>query len=144
MARGVNKVILIGRLGQDPESRFSADGTQVANFSLATSEVWKDKLGEKQEKTEWHRCVAWRKTAELIVQYTQKGSMLYVEGKLQTRSWDDKDGVKRYTTEIVINTIEFLSSKDDAGGSGGSQQGPQGGEYELPPSTSGDEDDLPF
>ena len=95
----INKVILIGRLGRDPEIRYTPNGDAVANFSIATSENWKDKnTGEKKEKTEWHRLVAFRRRAEIIGEYLTKGSLIYIEGKLQTREWDDKEGVKRYTT----------------------------------------------
>lgn len=105
---GVNKVILIGNLGRDPELRYTPDGTPVANFSIATSDTWTDKATkEKREKTEWHRIVAWRRLAEICDEYLSKGRQVYVEGKLQTRSWE-KDGVKRYTTEIVASSVQFL------------------------------------
>ena len=108
MKRGVNKVILLGVLGQDPESRFTGSGDQVTNISLATSESWKDKnTGEQKEVTEWHRCVAYKKAAELISQYCKKGSKIYLEGRLQTRSWD-RDGQKHYTTEIIIEEFQFV------------------------------------
>jgi single-strand DNA-binding protein len=106
----VNKVILLGRLGQDPEMKSTPSGMSVCNFSLATSENWKDKSGQKQEKTEWHRLVAWGKQAELCHQYLAKGRQVYVEGKLQTRSWDDKNGQKRYTTEVLVSSIQFIGS----------------------------------
>jgi len=106
---GVNKVILIGNLAADPELKTISDSATVANFSIATSENWTDKSGEKQEKTEWHRIVAWNKTAELCSKYLSKGKKVYIEGKLQTRSWEDKDGIKKYTTEIVANSVQFLS-----------------------------------
>src|SRR4051812_34347838 len=104
----VNKVLLIGRLGNNPEIRYTNTGTAVANFNLATSESWNDKQGQKQERTEWHRVVVWGKLAELCEKYLAKGRQCFVEGRLQTRSWDDKDGNKRYTTEIVANTVQFL------------------------------------
>lgn len=107
---GVNKAIILGRLGKDPEVRHLENGTTVANFSVATSETWKDKNGEKQENTEWHNCVAWKKTAEIIEKYIKKGDQIYIEGKLQTRSWE-KDGDTRYITEIVINNLVMLGSK---------------------------------
>lgn len=111
---GVNKVILIGNLGNDPEVRYTPDGTAVANFSIATSDEWKDKnTGEKKERTEWHRIVAWRKLGEICGQYLSKGRQVYVEGKLQTRSWE-KDGVTRYTTEILASDVRFLGTKDSA------------------------------
>jgi single-strand DNA-binding protein len=109
---GVNKVIIVGRLGQDPEVKVLENGNTVANLSVATSETWKDKQGEKQEKTEWHRLVAFGKTGELVGEYLKKGSQAYFEGKLQTRSWD-KDGEKRYTTEVVVNQVQFLSKKSE-------------------------------
>jgi len=104
----VNKVLLIGRLGNNPEIRYTNTGTAVANFNLATSESWNDKTGQKQERTEWHRVVVWGKLAELCEKYLAKGRQCFVEGRLQTRSWDDKDGNKRYTTEIVANIVQFL------------------------------------
>lgn len=104
----VNKVILLGRLGQDPELKYTPGGAAVCNFSVATTESWTDKQGQKQEKTEWHRIVVWGKLAELCNQYLAKGRQAFVEGRLQTRSWDDKDGSKRYTTEIMANTVQFI------------------------------------
>jgi single-strand DNA-binding protein len=104
----VNKVILLGRLGQDPELKYTPGGAAVCNFSMATTESWTDKQGQKQEKTEWHRIVVWGKLAELCNQYLSKGRQAFVEGRLQTRSWDDKDGSKRYTTEILANTVQFI------------------------------------
>ena len=114
----VNKVILVGRLGKDPEIRHTNGGDSVATFSLATSESWKDRGGDKQEKTEWHNIVAWRKLADLANEYLRKGQQLYIEGKLQTREWEDRDGGKRRTTEIVANQLVFLGS----GGNGGSRR----------------------
>ena len=114
MSRGcVNKVVLIGNLGADPEVRFTPSGVQVVSLTLATSESWNDKNGERQERTEWHRLVLWRKLAEIADQFLKKGSKIYVEGKLQTRSWDDQKGQKRYVTEVVVNNLEML---DGAGG----------------------------
>ncbi len=107
---GVNKVMLIGRLGQDPEVRYTTSGGAVANFSLATSENWTDKNGQKQERTEWHKVVVWGKVAELCGQYLSKGRQAFIEGRLQTREWMDKEGQKRYTTEIVAQTVQFLGS----------------------------------
>ena len=109
MGRGVNKVILIGHLGADPEVRYTANGTAVAKFNLATSESYTDKDGNRQDKTEWHRIVAWRKLAEICGQYLTKGRLIYVEGSLQTSSWE-KDGVKRYTTEIIARDMQILDS----------------------------------
>jgi single-strand DNA-binding protein len=114
--RSLNKVTLIGNLGQDPEVKYMQNGDAVASFSLATSESWKDKTsGEQVEKTEWHRCVAWRKLGEIVGQYARKGQKLYVEGKLQTRKWTDKEGQERYTTEIQVNDIILLSAKGEGG-----------------------------
>ena len=111
---GINKVILIGNLGRDPEVRYTPDGTAVANFSIATSDEWTDKAtNEKKERTEWHRIVAFGRLGEICGEYLSKGRQVYIEGKLQTRSWE-KDGVTRYTTEIVAFTVQFLGSKDSA------------------------------
>ncbi|SPD74753.1 Single-stranded DNA-binding protein [uncultured Desulfobacterium sp.] len=113
---GVNKVILVGKLGRDPEVRYTPSGVTVAQFSIATSDEWKDKdTGEKQERTEWHRIVAWRRLGEICGEYLKKGSQVYVEGKLQTRQWEDRDGVKRYTTEIVAQNMQMLSPVNKAG-----------------------------
>ena len=109
----VNKVILVGRLGVDPELKSLDGGQSVCNMSIATSESWKDKEGNKQEKTEWHRCTAWGKTAELCGQYLKKGREVYIEGKLQTRKYE-KDGVEKYATDIVVSTVQFLGGKNDA------------------------------
>ncbi len=107
---GVNKVIIVGNLGKDPELRHTPQGQAVANFPVATSESWNDKGGQKQERTEWHRIVVWGKQAELCSKYLTKGRKAYIEGRLQTRAWDDKEGQKRYTTEIIANTVQFLDS----------------------------------
>jgi single-strand DNA-binding protein len=120
MARGVNKVILVGNLGRDPEVRYSPNGQAVANATLATSESWKDKTsGEKQERTEWHRVVFFGRLAEIAGEYLKKGAQIYVEGRLQTRKWQDKDGHERYTTEIVANEMQMLGSRGGAGAPGG-------------------------
>ncbi len=116
---GINKVILIGHLGKDPEMRQASSGDAIANFSIATSEEWKDKTtGEKKQKTEWHRIIAFKRLAEICGEYLSKGSQVYVEGRLQTRSWEDKEGVKKYTTEIIASTVQFLGGKDSASSSG--------------------------
>jgi single-strand DNA-binding protein len=116
MARGVNKVILVGNLGRDPEVRYSPSGQAVANVTLATSESWKDKTtGEKQERTEWHRIVFFGRLAEIAGEYLKKGAQIYIEGRLQTRKWQDKDGNDRYTTEIVANDMQMLGSRSGAG-----------------------------
>ena len=111
----VNKVILIGRLGKDPETRYMTSGEAVTNATLATSENWKDKSGEKQEKTEWHNLVFYRRLAEIAGEYLKKGSQIYVEGKLQTRKWQTKEGQDRYTTEIVVNEMTMLGGKSTGG-----------------------------
>ena len=145
---GVNKVILIGNLGNDPDMRYMPNGEPVANISIATSETWNDKnTGEKRERTEWHRVVAYRKTAEIIGQYTRKGSKLYVEGKLQTRKWTDNNGVDRYTTEIIADSVQLLDSRrdDQDGQQGYQQQGyqqQQRQQHNPPPQQ--DFDDVPF
>ena len=125
---GLNKVMLIGRLGRDPEIRYSQGGTAVVNFSIATSEQWTDKnTGERQEKTEWHRIVVFGKQAETCERYLSKGRQIYVEGRLQTRSWE-KDGQTHYTTEIVVSNFQFLGDRSDNQGGGGYQN--QGGGYQ--------------
>ena len=113
MNKGVNLVILVGNLGQDPEVRYMPNGNAVANFTVATSESWQDQQGQKQERTEWHRIVMYRKLAEIAGQYLRKGSKVYLEGKLQTREWQDQQGQKRYTTEIVADEMQMLDSKQD-------------------------------
>lgn len=124
----VNKAILVGRLGRDPETRYTSGGQAVANFTLATDETYKDRSGERQKRTEWHRIVLWGKLAEITQQYLKKGMLVYVEGRIQTRQWEDKrDGQKRSTTEIVANTMRMLGSRGEgapaAGGGGGSSMG---------------------
>ena len=125
MARGLNKVMLVGNLGADPEMRYTAKGSAVANVNLATAEAWRDRdSGEQQERTEWHRLVFFGRLAEIAGEYLRKGSQVYVEGRLQTRKWQDRDGNDRYTTEIVVNDMQMLGSR---GGSGGAAAGPQPG-----------------
>ena len=138
----VNKVILIGNLGRDPELRFTRDGQGVANFTLATNERWRDKEGNNQERTELHRIVVWGKQAENCAQYLQKGRSVYVEGRLQTREWEDKEGQKRRTTEIVAQTVQFLGSR----GSGSGGPPPGGGERDPGPSAPAGPggDEIPF
>ena len=142
---GINKVILIGNLGNDPEVRYTPSGDAVANFSIATSEEWKDKTtGEKKERTEWHRIVAWRRLGEICGEYLSKGRQVYVEGRIQTNAWEDKEGNKRYTTEILANTVQFLGGRDSAGP--GRSDSPPVPEFPGTPATgsgSGD-DDIPF
>lgn len=127
MARGINKVILIGNLGDDPDIRFTGQGAAVANLSLATSEAWKDKnTGQQQEKTEWHRVVIFGKLAEIAQQYLNKGSKIYIEGKLQTRKWQGQDGQDRYTTEVVVDPFNGqLQMLDSAGGNSGDKRAEQ-------------------
>ncbi len=144
--RGVNKVILIGNLGKDPEVRYMPNGNAVANVTLATSESWKDKnTGETQERTEWHRVVFFRRLAEIVGEYLKKGSKIYIEGKLQTRKWQDQNGQDRYTTEIVAEQMQMLDSRG-AGGSAAFAQGGGQDQAAPPPSgpDSGFDDDIPF
>lgn len=119
---GVNKVIIVGRLGQDPEMKAVGQGATVTRISVATSENWVDKSGQKQERTEWHRVVVWGKLAEICGKYLAKGRQVYVEGRLQTRSWED-NGQKKYSTEIVASTVQFLGSNAEAGASAGDSKG---------------------
>ena len=152
MARGINKAIIVGNLGRDPEVRYTSNGNAIANITVATTESWKDKQsGERQEKTEWHRVVFFGRLAEIAGEYLKKGSQVYIEGRLQTRKWEDKSGQERYTTEIVASEMQMLGSRgggaseasdDDyssearsaAGSSGG---GTSGGDPDL-------DDDIPF
>ncbi len=123
MSRGINKVILIGNLGADPEMRYTQSSTAIANLSIATSESWKDKqTGEQREQTEWHRVVCFRRLAEIAGEYLKKGSKVYIEGKLQTRKWQGQDGQDRYTTEIVCNELQMLDGRGGSSGYGGGQQ----------------------
>ena len=108
---GVNKVILLGRVGQDPEMRYTENGTAIANFSVATSEQWKNKDGKKKEKTEWHKVVAWKRLGEICGEYLNKGSQVYIEGRIETRNWEGKDGKKRYTTEVIVKDMQMLGGK---------------------------------
>jgi single-strand DNA-binding protein len=115
----VNKAILVGRLGRDPETRFTSGGQAVCNFTMATDETYKDRNGERQKRTEWHRIVLWGKLAELAQQYLKKGSLVFIEGRIQTRQWDDREGQKRNTTEIVGTGMRFLGGRGDGGASSG-------------------------
>lgn len=170
-SRGINKVILVGNVGQDPETRYMPNGGAVTNLSIATSETWKDKnSGEQQEKTEWHRVVFYQRLAEIVAEYVKKGSKLYIEGRLQTRSWD-KDGQKHYATEIIANEMQMLDGRgegrsgdgrsegrpmgDPEGGRGGYQGGAAGGAAprqssqrqpapQPAPEVSSFDDDIPF
>jgi len=119
----VNKVILVGRLGRDPETRYTGSGQAVANFTMATDESYKDRNGERQKRTEWHRITAWGKLAEICQQYLKKGTMVYIEGRIQSREWQDKEGQKRTSYDIVANTMKMLSSRADAAAAGGGMGG---------------------
>ena len=137
MARGINKVIIVGNLGNDPEVRYANNGNAIANLSLATSETWKDKnTGENQEKTEWHRVVMFGRLGEIAGEYLKKGSQIYIEGKLQTRKWQDQQGQDRYSTEIVANEMQMLGGRGEMGAGGGSyapsgqKQQPAGGGFQ--------------
>jgi len=141
-SRSLNKVMLIGNLGKDPEIRFIPSGTAVANFSVATTESWTGKDGNKEEKTEWHKIVAWGKLAEIINQYLSKGRQVYLEGRLQTREWEDRDGNKRWTTEIVANQMIMLGGRGESD-TGGRSTGSTKAE-EPPPDDNAPEDDIPF
>jgi len=151
----VNKVIVLGRLGQDPELKYTPSGAAVCNFTLATSESWQGKDGQKQERTEWHRVVVWGKLAELCNQYLAKGRQAFVEGRLQTRSWDDKDGNKRYTTEINATTVQFIGGQAQAGSNnysqnnnsnnfGGAQAQEESQDYNIATDANFASDDIPF
>lgn len=139
----VNKVIIIGNLGNDPEVRYTQGGTAVANFNVATNEVWNNKEGNREERTEWHRIVCWNKTAELCGEYLSKGRPVYIEGRLQTREWEDKEGKKRTTTEIVAQTVKFLGNRNEGEGrSTGKKAAAGGGLPAAEPIAV--EDDIPF
>ena len=158
----LNKVILIGNLGADPEIRYTQNSTAVANISIATTERWKDKqTGQPKEETEWHRCVAYRRQAEIAGEYLKKGSKVYIEGRLKTRKWTGQDNVERYTTEIVINELKMLDSRQDAGAraqqAGQNQQGYQPNQQQaqqqrtqnsappaFDPNSQDYDDDIPF
>jgi len=148
MARGVNKVILIGNLGRDPEVRYTPNGNPVASVPVATSETWKDKnTGEPQERTEWHRVVFFGRLAEIVGEYLKKGGRVYIEGSLRTRKWQDQSGQDRYTTEIVANEMQMLDSRNNGQGApaetpAASEGAPAGGAQSSP--DEGFEDDIPF
>lgn len=163
MAKGINKVILIGNLGQDPETRYAPSGTAITNINLATSDTWKDKQsGQMQERTEWHRVIFFNRLAEVAGEYLRKGSKVYLEGRLQTRKWQDQNGQDRYTTEIVANEMQMLDSRGDSMGGGQnyaqsnagqsaprpapSQGSGQQGPSSPPPAPDMDsfDDDIPF
>ncbi len=153
MARSVNKVILIGHLGKDPEVKYTPSGTPVAKFTLATNERFKDKDGNWQDRTEWHNITAWQRTAEIVGEYCKKGSQVYIEGRLRTDSWDDKEsGQKRYRTEIVVNDLVLLGGRGEAGEGGGRSRGASASsnmdqrvpEHETAPSGPITDEDIPF
>lgn len=159
LAMSVNKVILVGRLGRDPETRYTSGGQAVANFTLATDESFKSRTGERQKRTEWHRIVLWGKLAEITQQYLKKGMLVYVEGRLQTRQWEDKrDGQKRQTTEIVANVMRMLTSRAEGAAAGAGAEGGMGhgrapdadfdiassGPEEGAPSPEISDEDIPF
>lgn len=137
----VNRVILIGNVGQDPEIRHLDSGVSVANFTLATNESYKDKAGEKVTQTEWHRVVLWRGLAEVAEKFVKKGELLYIEGRLRTRSWDDKDGIKRYTTEVFGDTMKMLGRKTDQGADKATEGAMESDTADLGVTEN---DDLPF
>jgi single-strand DNA-binding protein len=150
----VNKVILVGRLGRDPETRYTSSGQAVCNFTLATDETYKDRAGERQKRTEWHRIVVWAKQAEIAQQYLRKGSLVYLEGRIQTRQWDDREGQKRTTTEIVATNFRMLGGRGDAtaaAAGAGAGAGTDADVQSQPSSTSEDvagpepsDEDIPF
>lgn len=142
--RSLNKVMLIGNLGRDPEVRYTTGGKAIANFTLATNEIWQDKDGNQQKHTEWHRIVAWGKLGEICGEYLSRGKTVYIEGRIQTREWEDKDGNKRTTTEIVATDMIILSAREEEGDSRNSVGGGKTEKGELPPPTDVPEDDIPF
>jgi single-strand DNA-binding protein len=160
MARGVNKVILVGNLGKDPESRYMPNGKAVTNFSVATTDSWKDKqTGEQREQTEWHNIVMYERLAEVAAEYLKKGSQVYIEGRLRTRKWQDKEGRDRYTTEVIANDMQMLGSRQGSGGGGSpgggggdfsrgrdapSQAAPASAGARAPAEESPFDDDIPF
>ena len=152
MARGINKVILVGNLGKDPETRYMPSGKAVTNFSIATSESWKDKqTGEQKEQTEWHNIVMYDRLAEIAAEYLRKGSQVYVEGRLRTRKWQDKEGRDRYTTEIIANEMQMLGGRGGAGGGVGTESraeprpaAPAAERGAAAPARDEFDDDIPF
>src|ERR1700729_3569250 len=144
----VNKMILVGRLGKDPETRYTSGGQAVCNFSMATDETFKDRAGERQKRTEWHKIVVWGKQAEIAQKYLHKGSLIYVEGRIQTRQWDDREGQKRTSVEIVANNFRMLGSRREGSGGGSSMsqaepEAPGSAAEDLQPAEVSDED-IPF
>lgn len=151
---GVNKAIIVGNLGREPELRYTQGGSPVCQLSIATTRAYTNKNNDRVEETEWHRVVVWGKSAEHCNTYLDKGRQVYVEGRIQTRSYEDKEGIKRYSTEIVADTVQFLGSRSDGGGKSGgggggktrrgNNQGPSSGEFETPPTLPDIDDDIPF
>ena len=154
MARGINKVILVGNLGQDPETRYMPSGGAVTNITLATNESWKDKqTGEQKDRTEWHKIAMFNRLAEIAAEYLRKGSQVYIEGKLRTRKWQDKEGRDRYTTEVIADEMQMLGGRGGGGGASfgasgsggdGEKRGGSGGGQPNPPPTDDFDDDIPF
>jgi single-strand DNA-binding protein len=145
MSRGINKVIIVGNLGNDPDTRYMPSGSAVTNLSVATNESWKDKqTGEQKDRTEWHKVAMFGRLAEIAAEYLRKGSQVYIEGKLRTRKWQDKDGQDRYTTEIVADEMQMLGGRAGAGGGAPSMN--DSSDRSPPPRASGDDfdDDIPF
>jgi single-strand DNA-binding protein len=145
MSRGINKVIIVGNLGNDPDTRYMPSGSAVTNLSVATNESWKDKqTGEQKDRTEWHKVAMFGRLAEIAAEYLRKGSQVYIEGKLRTRKWQDKDGQDRYTTEIVADEMQMLGGRGGAGG--GAPAMNDSSDRSPPPRASGDDfdDDIPF
>jgi single-strand DNA-binding protein len=138
----LNRVLLIGNLGKDPEVRFTPGGRAVARFPIATSEVWQDQEGQRQERTEWHNVVVWGKQAETCGQYLSKGRQVFLEGSIRSRQYDDKEGNKRYITEVIAQRVQFLGSRGDGGGQRSAAASP--GASEPPPAPMGEDDDIPF
>ena len=146
MARGINKVILVGNLGADPETRYMPSGSAVTNLSVATSESWKDKqTGEQKDRTEWHKVAMFNRLAEIAAEYLRKGSQVYIEGKIRTRKWQDRDGNDRWTTEIIADEMQMLGGRGGGGGSAPMSSGP-GSSSSPPPQPGPDDfdDDIPF
>jgi len=150
MARGINKVIIVGNLGGDPETRYMPSGSAVTNLTVATNESWKDKAtGEQKDRTEWHKVAMFNRLAEIAAEYLRKGSQVYIEGKLRTRKWQDKNGQDRWTTEIVADEMQMLGGRGGAGGGGGSapmSSGQDSSAPSAPPQAGPDDfdDDIPF
>jgi single-strand DNA-binding protein len=147
MARGINKVILVGNLGADPETRYMPSGSAVTNLSIATSESWKDKqTGEQKDRTEWHKVAMFNRLAEIAAEYLRKGSQVYIEGKLRTRKWQDKNGQDRWTTEIIADEMQMLGGRGGGGGSAPMSSGQDSGPPSAPPQAGPDDfdDDIPF